>query len=90
MKNPQGSILITGATGFIGRRLTERLLAFCTVKIKELEEGRLNDPRLRGNFIERLFSYRRWKDFLTSGSTLGRLVEFHTAHKLLNLIGYYD
>ena len=26
MKNPQGSILITGATGFIGRRLTQRLL----------------------------------------------------------------
>ena len=47
------------------------------------EEGRLNDPHLRENFIERVFSYRRWKDFLASGPTLGRLVEFHTAHKLL-------
>ena len=26
MKNPQGLILITGATGFIGSRLTQRLL----------------------------------------------------------------
>jgi uncharacterized protein YbgA (DUF1722 family) len=47
------------------------------------EEGRLNDPHLRENFIERVFSYRRWKDFLASSPTLGKLVEFHTAHKLL-------
>lgn len=26
------------------------------------EEGRLNDAEIRGNFIERVFSYRRWKD----------------------------
>jgi uncharacterized protein YbgA (DUF1722 family)/uncharacterized protein YbbK (DUF523 family) len=47
------------------------------------EEGRLNDPAIRENFIERVFSYRRWKDFLAEGFSLGRLVEFHTAHKLL-------
>ncbi|MDD2539697.1 MAG: DUF523 and DUF1722 domain-containing protein [Desulfuromonadaceae bacterium] len=47
------------------------------------EEGRLSDPKLRENFIERVFCYRRWKDFLASGPTLGRLVEFHTAQKLL-------
>lgn len=49
------------------------------------EEGRLNDPALRENFIERVFSYRRWKDFLAGTPSLGRLVEFHTAHKLLML-----
>lgn len=47
------------------------------------EEGRLGDAPLRENFIERVFSYRRWKDFLASAPTLGKLVEFHTAHKLL-------
>ena len=47
------------------------------------EEGRLNDPCLRENFIERVFSYRRWKDFLAAGPTVGRLVDFHTANKLL-------
>lgn len=47
------------------------------------EEGRLNDPGIRENFIERVFCYRRWKDFLLAEPTLGRLVEFHTAHKLL-------
>jgi uncharacterized protein YbgA (DUF1722 family)/uncharacterized protein YbbK (DUF523 family) len=47
------------------------------------EEGRLNDPRLRENFIERVFAYRRWKDFLAERYTVGRLVAFHTEHKLL-------
>ena len=28
------------------------------------EEGRLNDLRLRENFIERVFAYRRWQDAL--------------------------
>lgn len=47
------------------------------------EEGRLNDPDIRENFIERVFSYRRWKDFMATGPTAGKLVIFHTAHKLL-------
>lgn len=47
------------------------------------EEGRLNDPDLRENFIERVFGYRRWKDFLATGFSLGGLVTFHTTHKLL-------
>jgi uncharacterized protein YbgA (DUF1722 family)/uncharacterized protein YbbK (DUF523 family) len=47
------------------------------------EEGRLNDPNIRENFIERVFSYRRWKDFLRCRPGLGELVEFHTRHKLL-------
>jgi uncharacterized protein YbgA (DUF1722 family)/uncharacterized protein YbbK (DUF523 family) len=47
------------------------------------EEGRLNDAPIRENFIERIFSYHRWKDFLAEKTTVGRLVEFHTANKLL-------
>ncbi len=47
------------------------------------EEGRLNDSDLRENFIERVFSYRRWKDFLAEKPSIGRLVEFHTGNKLL-------
>ncbi|HEY6105567.1 MAG TPA: DUF523 and DUF1722 domain-containing protein [Anaeromyxobacteraceae bacterium] len=49
------------------------------------EEGRLNDPRLRENFIERVFAYRRLKDLLGSRWTVGDLVRFHTAEKLLVL-----
>ena len=47
------------------------------------EEGRLNDPAIRENFIERVFTCRRWKDFLREKRGLGGLVEFHTHHKLL-------
>jgi len=47
------------------------------------EEGRLNDPAIRENFLERVFSYHRWQNFLAGGPDLGRLVDFHTRQKLL-------
>jgi uncharacterized protein YbgA (DUF1722 family)/uncharacterized protein YbbK (DUF523 family) len=46
------------------------------------EEGRLCDPRLRDNFVERVFAYRRAKDLFSGRWTVGQLVAFHTAHKL--------
>lgn len=47
------------------------------------EEGRLNDMRLRENFIERLFLYKRWQDTVHRQRTGASLMEFHTRHKLL-------
>lgn len=47
------------------------------------EDGRLNDPRLRENFITAIFVLKRWRRMLGAGFTLGRLVDFHTRHKLL-------
>jgi uncharacterized protein YbgA (DUF1722 family) len=47
------------------------------------EEGRLGDPRLRENFIERVFASRRLKDFFGGRWSLGSLVAFHTDQKLL-------
>jgi uncharacterized protein YbgA (DUF1722 family)/uncharacterized protein YbbK (DUF523 family) len=49
------------------------------------EEGRLHDLPLRENFVERVFCHRRWRDLIASGLTRGKLVTFHTAHKLLML-----
>jgi uncharacterized protein YbgA (DUF1722 family)/uncharacterized protein YbbK (DUF523 family) len=49
------------------------------------EEGRLTDPRLRENFVERVFAYRRLRDLFESRWTIGGLVRFHTAHKLVLL-----
>ena len=46
------------------------------------EEGRLSDPRLRENFIERVFAYRRLKDLFTARWNRGVLVRFHTSHKM--------
>ena len=47
------------------------------------EEGRLNDAHLRERFITRIFSRNRWRALVARGLTRQRLVEFHTAHKLL-------
>ena len=49
------------------------------------EEGRLHDLPLCENFVERVFCYRRWRDLIAGGLTRGKLVTFHTAHKLLML-----
>ena len=47
------------------------------------EEGRLHDPVLRENFIERIFVLRRLRQAMQQKKTVGSLVEFHTRHKLL-------
>ena len=47
------------------------------------EEGRLNDPRLRENFIARVFAMRSWKDVQAAGLSRARLMEFHARHKFL-------
>jgi len=49
------------------------------------EDGRLHDPRLRENFIECIFTFKRWRDLLAKGRTAGNLVDFHSRHKLLLL-----
>jgi uncharacterized protein YbgA (DUF1722 family)/uncharacterized protein YbbK (DUF523 family) len=47
------------------------------------DEGRLHDPDLRENFLERLFTMKRWRENLALGAKPGHLVDFHTRHKLL-------
>jgi uncharacterized protein YbgA (DUF1722 family)/uncharacterized protein YbbK (DUF523 family) len=46
------------------------------------DEGRLNDSKLRENFIERVFAYRRVGDLFRGRWTRKQIVAFHTAHKL--------
>lgn len=46
------------------------------------EEGRLSDPHLRENFVERVFAYHRMRGLFTARWRLRDLVAFHTAHKL--------
>ena len=47
------------------------------------EEGRLHDPGLRENFLESLFTMKRWRETRALGTKRGHLVDFHTRHKLL-------
>jgi uncharacterized protein YbgA (DUF1722 family)/uncharacterized protein YbbK (DUF523 family) len=49
------------------------------------EEGRLHDPELRENFIERIFVFKRWRELVSQLKRRGNLVNFHTKHKLLVL-----
>ena len=49
------------------------------------DEGRLHDPELRENFIERIFTLKRWREVLAEKQSRGNLVDFHTRHKLLIL-----
>ncbi|MBP1709901.1 MAG: hypothetical protein H6Q49_103 [Deltaproteobacteria bacterium] len=49
------------------------------------EEGRLHDAAIRENFIERIFTLRRWREIRSLKSGRGALVDFHTRHKLLLL-----
>jgi len=49
------------------------------------EAGRLNDPKLRENFIENIFALQRWRQLCNGHLTLGGLVAFHTHNKLLVL-----
>lgn len=49
------------------------------------EEGRLNDPALRENFIVRIFCHYRWQRFLEPPFRLAALITFHAQHKFLLL-----
>ena len=49
------------------------------------DEERLHDPELRQNFIERIFTLKRWREALAKKEGRGVVVDFHTAHKILIL-----
>jgi uncharacterized protein YbgA (DUF1722 family) len=49
------------------------------------DEGRLHDPVLRENFVERIFCFKRLRQLLEQNKSRGRIVAFHTRHKLLVL-----
>ena len=49
------------------------------------DEGRLHDQKLRENFIERVFTLRRWREISEDPGDLSRLIAFHTRHKMLLL-----
>jgi uncharacterized protein YbgA (DUF1722 family)/uncharacterized protein YbbK (DUF523 family) len=64
-----------------GRGLFAEALVTALPALPVEEEGRLNDPTLRENFIERVFVAARWRSFLKTRPHARNLVAFHTAHK---------
>ena len=67
----------------VGLFAREFMLHFPLLPVED--EGRLHDPGLRENFLERLFTLKRWRETLALGAKRGHLVDFHTGHKLLIL-----
>jgi len=77
--NSQGMPRRNGV-GLFARAFKER---FPLVPIED--EGRLRDPVLRDNFIERVFCYHRWRTLTRGPLTRDDVVVFHAAHKFLLL-----
>lgn len=77
IQEPNGVATRTGR-GLFAEELIARL-----APLPVEEEGRLSDPRLRENFVTRVFAYDRLRRFFAQRWTQGGLVAFHTAHKLL-------
>ncbi|MEO8257989.1 MAG: DUF523 and DUF1722 domain-containing protein [Acidobacteriota bacterium] len=73
-----GDVPTRTGRGLFASRLLER---FPDLPVEE--EGRLTDPRLRENFVERVFAYARLRDLFGGAWDQAALVRFHTAHKLI-------
>lgn len=81
-------VRVYGETGMprrMGRGIFARAFMEHFPNVPVEEEGRLHDPKLRENFIESIFALKRWRELLRDRMSLGRLVAFHTQHKLLLL-----
>ncbi len=74
-----------GKSPRMGRGLFARAVMQAYPLLPCEEEGRLNDAPLRESFVERVFAYDRWLRTMAEGFRPGRLVAFHTRHKLLLL-----
>ena len=71
-------VAVKSGRGIFAASLLER---FPNLPVEE--EGRLSDPALRENFVERVFAYWRLRGLFGSKWNVGALVGFHTAHKLI-------
>jgi uncharacterized protein YbgA (DUF1722 family)/uncharacterized protein YbbK (DUF523 family) len=66
-----------------GRGLFAAAFAAAHPLVPVEEEGRLTDPRLRENFVERIFAFRRAKRVFAGRWTRGAVVAFHSREKYL-------
>ena len=75
-----GSNKVRHGSGMFAQAFTK---AFPIVPTED--EGRLNDPRIRENFIIKVFSFYRLQALFKQKFSLGALVKFHTQQKFLLL-----
>ena len=73
----------TGAPNRSGQGLFAAALMHRFPHLPVEEEGRLQDPRLRENFVTRVFAYQRWAQMAEQKITRARLQQFHAQHKFV-------
>jgi uncharacterized protein YbgA (DUF1722 family)/uncharacterized protein YbbK (DUF523 family) len=73
-----GGMAVNKGRGLFARSFMEH---FPNLPVEE--EGRLHDPGLRENFMERVFTLKRWREMLEQDSNSKGLIEFHERHKYL-------
>lgn len=72
------SMPIKNGVGIYAKQLLEN---FPNLPVEE--EGRLEDPHLRENFIQRVFVYARWREMTAQGYSIAQLQKFHAQHKYI-------
>lgn len=81
-----GSALIYRTNGYSKEKDDGLFVKMCKERFPLLpmeEEGRLNDPWLRENFIMQLFAYDDFENFKVSNPTMKALVSFHQSYKFM-------
>ncbi len=77
-------VKVYGASGMPGKTGTG-LFAGTFVKRFPLlpveDDGRLHDPKIRENFIDRVFVFKQWRKQESKGRPLKGLIDFHSDHK---------
>lgn len=66
-----------------GRGLFARVLREHLPLVPIADEKRIHNPKIFKNFIDKIFIFRRWREFLEKSPSLGALIKFHTQQKFL-------
>ncbi|MCT7569179.1 YbgA family protein [Aliarcobacter butzleri] len=75
---PENAPSVKNGVGIFAKKLKEKL-----PNLPIEEEGRLNDPWLRENFLMQVYSYVDLKNLLKNNKKISTLIEFHTSYKYL-------
>lgn len=87
--SPEGNALPSHGIGAFAREIMlENPILPCE------ENGRLNDPLIRENFVARIYAYKHWQNLVESNLTKHKLTTFHSKYKYTvmshNLIAYKE
>jgi uncharacterized protein YbgA (DUF1722 family)/uncharacterized protein YbbK (DUF523 family) len=74
--SPEGNALPSHGIGAFSREI---MLANPNLPCEE--NGRLNDPLIRENFVARIYAYKHWQNLVDSGLTKHKLTSFHSNYK---------